>query len=483
MELSLIAIDEAHCISHWGHDFRPEYTQLAVLKQQFPNVPIVALTATADKVTRQDIVDQLRLSDPKIFISSFDRPNLSLTVRRGLTKKEKTAVILQFIRVRRGQCGIIYCTKRDDTSAVAETLIANGISATAYHAGMSAQQRDKTQDDFINDRIQVICATIAFGMGIDKSNVRWVIHYNTPGSIENYYQEIGRAGRDGLPSDTLLFYSLSDLIVRRRFAEESGQSEVNLEKLNQMQRYCEADICRRRILLSYFSEQREEDCGNCDVCKNPPERFDGTVLVQKALSAIVRTEEHIGIQMLIDILRASGRAELTSKGYHQLKTYGAGRDLSYKQWREYIYQMIQLGYMEIDYAAANVLRVTPIGQKVLYGKHTALLAVYKEEVPERATSGRGKKAEFKARPIRPKEASSIEETLLDSLKQLRKQLAEKEGMPPYIIFSDAALQDMVIQKPTTIEAFSQIKGVGQIKQEKYGKVFIALIRFILKKDN
>lgn len=484
MHISLIAIDEAHCVSHWGHDFRPEYTQLAVLKEQFPDVPIVALTATADKITRQDIVDQLKLNNPRIFVSSFDRPNLSLTVRKGLTKKDKIAAILHFIRARKGQCGIIYCTKRDDTTAVADMLKSNGIEADAYHAGMNAQVRDKVQNDFINDRIQVICATIAFGMGIDKSNVRWVIHYNTPGSIENYYQEIGRAGRDGLPGDTLLFYSLADLIVRRRFAEESGQMEVNLEKLNHMQRYCEADVCRRRILLSYFSEQREEDCGNCDVCRNPPERFDGTVLVQKALSAIARTEERIGMQMLIDILRASGRAELLSRGYHLLKTYGAGRDLPYKTWREYIYQMIQLGYLEIDYAASNVLRITPSGRKVLYGEATALLAVYKEpeQLTEASAGKRTKKGEFKARPIRPKEAATVEETLFDSLRQLRKQLAEKENTRAYLIFSDASLQDMVDKKPLTLAEFGEVKGVGQIKQDKYGKVFVALIRFILKKE-
>lgn len=482
MTISLIAIDEAHCVSHWGHDFRPEYTQLAVLKEQFPTVPIVALTATADKITRQDIIDQLKLSDPQVFVSSFDRPNLSLTVRRGLTKKDKNAAILHFIRARKEQCGIVYCTKRDDTTAVADTLKLYGIDAVAYHAGMSPQQRDKAQSDFINDRTQVICATIAFGMGIDKSNVRWVIHYNTPGSIENYYQEIGRAGRDGLASDTLLFYSLADLIIRRRFAEESGQSEVNLEKLNHMQRYCEADICRRRILLSYFSEQREDDCGNCDVCRNPPERFDGTVLIQKALSAIARTNESIGMQMLIDILRASGRAELISRGYHLLKTYGAGRDLSYKMWREYIYQMLQLGYIEIDYASSNVLRITPSGRKVLYGETTARLAVYKEPEQTETTTKRGKKGDFKARPIRPKEASTIEETLFDSLRQLRKQLAEKENTRAYLIFSDAALQDMVDKKPLTLDEFAEIKGVGQIKQERYGKVFIALIRFVLKKE-
>lgn len=478
LDISLIAIDEAHCVSHWGHDFRPEYTQLAILKERFPKVPVIALTATADKITRKDVVEQLKLDDPQIFISSFDRPNLSLTVRRGLGKKEKLAAIVHFIRSRRNQSGIIYCMKRSDTIQLAESLDTYTIRATAYHAGLPVAEREKAQNDFINDRVNVVCATVAFGMGIDKSNVRWVIHYNMPGSIENYYQEIGRAGRDGMKGDTLLFYSLSDLLVLRHFAEESGQKEVNLEKLNRMKRYSEADICRRRILLSYFGEETDQDCGNCDVCKNPPQRFDGTILIQKALSALVRTGEKVGMQLLIEILRGSNRAEVIEKGYDRVKTYGAGRDLTDKEWKEYIYQMIQLGYLETDYTAGRVLRTTPLGRKVLYNGQQARLVAFRETVEFAYSTQRP--AKFKARPIRPIESASVETTLLDSLQQLRKQIAEREQTPAYIIFSDDALEDMVQKKPVTLDQFSEIRGVGQIKLDKYGKVFVALIRFVLK---
>lgn len=481
LDISLIAIDEAHCVSHWGHDFRPEYTQLAILKERFPNVPVIALTATADKVTRTDIIEQLRLNNPQVFISSFDRPNLSLTVRRGLNKKEKIKSIVHFIRQHRDQCGIIYCMKRSDTEMLVEELSLFQIKATAYHAGLSPQKREQAQNDFIHDRVDVVCATVAFGMGIDKSNIRWVIHFNMPGSIENYYQEIGRAGRDGAKSDTLLFYSMSDLIVLRQFAEESGQVKVNLEKLNRMQRYCETDVCRRRILLSYFGEEVEKDCGNCDVCKNPPLRFDGSILVQKALSAVVRTNQQIGVEMLIHILRGAVRTELTEKGFHHIKTYGAGRDLSYMEWKEYIYQMIQLGFLEIDYAHANRLKVTALGTKVLYGKATAQLAKYIPPEPEKkkAKTGSEKKG-FKAQPIRPIESESVDEILWDALKQLRKQLADRESRPAYHIFTDDSLEDMVAQKPITLGDFNLIRGVGQIKLEKYGRVFVSLIRFVLK---
>lgn len=477
MDISLIAIDEAHCISHWGHDFRPEYTQLSVLKKNFPKVPLIALTATADKVTRTDIVEQLKLNEPEIFISSFDRPNLSLTIRRGLNKKEKIAATVHFINKHHRQSGIIYCMSRNSTEDLAEKLADYGIRAVAYHAGLPPMQREKAQEDFINDRVNVVCATVAFGMGIDKSNVRWVVHFNMPASIENYYQEIGRAGRDGVNSDTLLFYSVGDLVILRRFAEKSGQKDVNLQKLNRMRRYCEADICRRRILLSYFGEEADKDCGNCDVCKNPPQRFDGSVLVQKALSGIFRTGQFVGMSALIDILRGSEKTELIEKGYHKLKTFGVGKDLSYKEWKEYLYQMLQLGYIEIDYISAGRLIVTPLGRKILFGEQPALLTVFKETKDFALPMKRGG---YKYQPIRPIQSDNIDTTLLDSLQQLRKQISEKEHIPAYVLFSDDALEDMVNKKPVTLDAFSEIRGVGQLKLDKYGKIFVALIRFVLK---
>lgn len=483
IRISLFAIDEAHCISQWGHDFRPEYTQLKAIREQFPQVPIVALTATADKITRQDIVKQLVLKDPKTFISSFDRPNLSLDVRRGYQQKEKTRTILEFIFKRPNECGIIYCMSRDKTEKVADMLLRHGVKATVYHAGLSASARDKAQEDFINDRVQVVCATIAFGMGIDKSNVRWVIHYNMPKSIESFYQEIGRAGRDGVKSDTLLFYSLGDLVMLSKFAMDSGQQAINLEKLNRMQQYAESDICRRRILLNYFGETMDHDCGNCDVCKNPPERFDGTIIVQKALSAIMRADQQIGTRMLIAILRGNFFEELVEKGYDKLKTFGAGRDIPQRDWQDYLLQMLNLGYFEVAYNENNHLKITSAGAKVLYGQEKAMLVVIKREEKESKAKGKSKKAEQKTLLTVPTLVPVGEEdlALFEELRILRKRLADQQAIPAYIVLSDKTLHQLAIQRPTTLEEFGMVNGIGEYKKERYGKDFVEAIKQILGK--
>ena len=476
MHISLFAIDEAHCISQWGHDFRPEYTQMGILHQLFPQVPIIALTATADKITREDIIKQLHLNQPRIFISSFDRPNLSLTVKRGYQQKEKSKAILDFIARHPGESGIIYCMSRSKTETVAQMLQKQGIKSAVYHAGLSSARRDEAQDDFINDRVQVVCATIAFGMGIDKSNVRWVIHYNLPKSIESFYQEIGRAGRDGMPSDTLLFYSLADLILLTKFATDSGQQSINLEKLQRMQQYAEADICRRRILLSYFGENTTCDCGNCDVCKNPPERFDGTIIVQKALSAIARSEQQIGTGILVDILRGNMSSEVTERGYHRLKTFGAGREVPARDWHDYLLQMLQLGYFEIAYNENNHLKITQSGTDVLFGRARALLVTIRREEAVQATRGRKRKATVPTKEL-PLGLSNTESgELFEALRTLRKRLADQEALPAYIVLSDKVLHLLSASRPTTIEEFGNISGIGEYKKKKYGKEFVELIR-------
>ena len=476
MHISLFAIDEAHCISQWGHDFRPEYTQMGILHQLFPQVPIIALTATADKITREDIIKQLHLNQPRIFISSFDRPNLSLTVKRGYQQKEKSKAILDFIARHPGESGIIYCMSRSKAETVAQMLQKQGIKSAVYHAGLSPARRDEAQDDFINDRVQVVCATIAFGMGIDKSNVRWVIHYNLPKSIESFYQEIGRAGRDGMPSATLLFYSLAALILLTKFATDSGQQSINLEKLQRMQQYAEADICRRRILLSYFGENTTCDCGNCDVCKNPPERFDGTIIVQKALSAIARSEQQIGTGILVDILRGNMSSEVTERGYHRLKTFGAGREVPARDWHDYLLQMLQLGYFEIAYNENNHLKITQSGTDVLFGRARALLVTIRREEAVQATRGRKRKATVPTKELPLGLPNTESGELFEALRTLRKRLADQEALPAYIVLSDKVLHLLSASRPTTIEEFGNISGIGEYKKKKYGKEFVELIR-------
>ena len=457
--VSLIAIDEAHCISAWGHDFRPAYTNLGYLKNRFPSTPILALTATADKATRTDITEQLNLVRPITFVASFDRKNLSLEVRPALDRAKQ---IIDFIKNKPNECGIIYCLSRKTTEELADKLQKIGIKAKAYHAGLESKIRSKTQDEFINDELQVVCATIAFGMGIDKSNVRWVIHYNLPKNIEGYYQEIGRAGRDGLPSETVLFESYGDMIQLQKFASEGLNAEVQLAKLERMKQYADALSCRRKILLSYFGELVTENCGNCDICKNPPAFFDGTIIAQKALSAVIRLQESEALPVIVDFLRGSKNASIYEKGYQNLKTYNVGADISWYDWNQYIIQLINLGYCEIAFHQQNKIKLTPFAKKVLFeGEKVQLTTVQKinKDKPE----------------IKERASRTTANSLFETLRKLRSEIAKEEEVPAYIIFNDATLKQLEAERPMSDDEFLNIDGVGKAKLEKYGDVFIKTI--------
>ena len=470
VHVSMFAIDEAHCVSQWGHDFRPEYTQLGTLKDSFPHIPILALTATADKVTKADILEQLHLSEPRVFISSFDRPNLSLDVRKAYRKRERIRSILEVIARHTNESGIIYCLSRKWTEEMAAELKKYGISVGVYHAGLSAQERTQVQDDFINDRVNVICATIAFGMGIDKSNIRFIIHNNLPKSIESFYQEIGRGGRDGLPTETILFYNIQDLITLRKFAEESGQRNINIEKLSRMQEYAESQVCRRRILLNYFGETNDCSCGNCDVCKNPPQHFDGTIIVQKALSAIRRAEEQAGFTLVTDILKGSLSPVVVAKGFDKLKTFGAGRDITAGDWHAYLLQMLQRGYIEIAYNEDSHIKVTSLGKDVLFGRKQAELAVIVRE-DFRVTK--------RKRQVQLSDSSTQMQTedqqLFEKLRELRRTIANEIKKPAYIVLSDKSLQSLAMVKPTNLFLFGNCFGIGEHKKNQFGERFVDMI--------
>ncbi len=465
--VSLIAIDEAHCISQWGHDFRPVYKELSVVKERFPGIPVMALTATADRLIREDIIRSLGLDNPYSYIGSFDRPNISLRVVPDPGKRMRLRVIAGFIEKYPLDSGIVYCLSRKKTEEMHQALSDMGYRSVCYHAGLSPSQRYEAQRAFSRGEVQVVCATIAFGMGIDKSNIRWVVHNNIPGNIESYYQEIGRAGRDGLPAEALMFYNFGDIITRRSFANDSERREINTEKLEFMQRYAETSLCRRRILLSYFSEETIEDCGNCDNCKGERRTFDGTIPAQMALSAVIRVNASEGIQTIVDILRASAKKEIIDKGYHLLRTYGVGRQFSAAEWQNYIMQMIQLGLLEVAYDDSFHLRPTPLGMKVVKGLHKIELAAFEPFNYQK------KRSESK---VSEKTILTPDQLLLMRLKELRKKLALEENKGDYAILSDVTLEELVERQPETIEEFADISGISEVKLASYGKKFLPLIR-------
>lgn len=461
IKINGFAIDEAHCISTWGHDFREEYSKLYFLKDKWPDVSVIALTATADKITRRDIVTQLKLDTSEIYITSFDRPNLSLQVLPG---QKVYRQMKNIVARHKGESGIIYCLSRKSCEEVSAKLNLDGFNSAYYHAGIEAKKRAKVQEDFIKDNVPIIVATIAFGMGIDKSNIRFVIHYNLPKNIEGYYQEIGRGGRDGLPCETVMFYSFRDVMILRDFAEKSKQKEIQLAKLKRIQQYAEAEVCRRKILMTYFGEELKEDCGNCDVCKNPPNVEDATTTIQIGLSAIVRLKEKVGIGTLIDVVRGSQKSYIFQNGFNQIKTFGAGKEISYQDWQHYVLQMLHHGFIEIAYDQNHVLKITDAGNDVLFKERKVKL------VKPRDTKD-GFQPYLKPEPQKTKK-QEFAEGLFDSLRQLRKQIADSKGVPPYVVFSDATLKEMAADHPINAQEMSLISGVGDFKLEEYGDVFI-----------
>lgn len=477
--ISCVAIDEAHCISSWGHDFRPSYQQLGFLKKTLPNTPFIALTATADKATRQDIVRQLRIENAQQFISSFDRQNIALEVRAA---NDRISQIIKFIKQRPNQSGIIYCLSRKTTEQLAKKLKTNKVSAEAYHAGLNFEKRSKVQESFVYDKTQIVCATVAFGMGIDKSNVRWVIHYNMPKNIEGYYQEIGRGGRDGLKAHALLFHSYADVIQLRNFASGASNEEVQIAKLDRMKQFSEATTCRRKILLSYFGELLGENCGNCDVCVNPPQVFDGTIIAQKILSAVYRLQEKEAMGMIVDVLRGSQNAAVLAKGYQGVRTFGIGKDIAWKHWQHFIIQLINQGYCEIAFHKHNALQLTAFSNNVLFnGAKVALtkpieITEIKALVKEKKT--RLKRTKKKAKP------KIDAHNLFERLRLLRYKISQEEDIPAYLVFSDATLKEIERERPMSDDDFLKISGVGQRKMEVYGDEFIAeIISFMGSKLN
>jgi ATP-dependent DNA helicase RecQ len=464
IDIALFAIDEAHCVSQWGHNFRPEYQQLGALRYYFPDVPLVALTATADAQTREDIVHVLGLGKARRHVTGFDRPNIRYTV---LEKHKPFDQLLHFLDTRLDQPGIVYALSRKRVEEVAGKLQARGIRAQAYHAGLPAAHRQQVQEDFLHDELQVVVATVAFGMGIDKPNVRFVAHYDLPRHIEGYYQETGRAGRDGLESEALLLFGAQDVGTARRLIENNDNAEqkrIEVHKLNAMVGLAESVTCRRRVLLNYFGERLEQDCGNCDVCLNPPEQFDATLDARKALSCVYRLGQSFGVGYVVDVLRGADNERIRSRQHQRLSTYGLGSDRSEVEWTSIIRQLIHRGYLIQDIANYSVLKLTEASRPLLRGEQTLQLA--KPRVREQA-----KKTRSRADTVH----GPYDEVLFDQLRSLRKHLAEVEGVPPYIVFGDASLIQMARDRPVDEAGLLNITGVGQHKLEKYGNDFLDAI--------
>lgn len=465
-KISFIAIDEAHCISQWGHDFRPEYSQLGGLKNAFPQAPIMALTATADYATRQDILTLLHLQSPHQYIGSFDRPNIRYTLQEKFKPMEQ---LLRFVQAQKGKSGIIYCNSRNKVERIAESLRHKGIAAAAYHAGMEIAVREKVQQDFQRDNIQVVVATIAFGMGINKSNVRFVAHFDLPKSIESYYQETGRAGRDDLPAEAVLFYEPSDYAWQQKMLlekPETPQRQIEQHKLEAIGEFAESQTCRRLVLLNYFGEHRQTPCQNCDICLDPPKKYNGLIYAQKIMSTIYRVGQCFGAQYVIAVLRGMHNQKITERGHESLSVFGIGKDKSKEHWQSVIRQLIHLGFIQQVLSDFNhaTLQLTESAKPVLKGEIELELALPRISAISQLTRA-------------PQHRSAnYDKDLFARLRFLRKQIADKENIPPYIVFNDATLQEMAQYLPCSNAEMLQINGVGQIKLDRFGQAFLHLIR-------
>lgn len=465
IDISLFAIDEAHCVSQWGHDFRPEYQRLSALRVHFSRIPLIALTATADAQTRKDIVQVLGLGEAHHHISSFDRPNIRYAV---IEKHQPLNQLTTFLEKYRGESGIVYALSRKRVEQVAEKLKLHGVKSEAYHAGLPAAQRAHVQDAFLRDEVNVVVATVAFGMGIDKPNVRFVVHYDLPKNIEGYYQETGRAGRDGLASEAFLLSGTQDMVAARRMIEQSeneNQKRIELHKLNAMISFSEATTCRRRVLLNYFDEQMDAACGNCDICLDPPETFDAKEDAQKALSCVYRLDQGFGLKYVIDVLRGSENERIQTRRHDQLSTYGIGKERSEEEWSAIFRQLIHRGFLIQDIANYSVLKLTASARPLLRGEMELKLA--KPRISSKIKKVRKKKQRMD---------SPHDEALFDKLRELRKRLADELNVPPYIVFGDATLMHMAQLKPATSDQMLEINGVGQVKLERFGEAFLSCIQ-------